>query len=70
MVFRTPPCKDCSDRHIMCHSICSKHKAWKAEENRKNAAVNKQKDIVNGFVEYETKSYIKHVVRRRAQGVR
>ena len=29
-----PPCKDCEDRHIGCHSKCKQYKAF-AEENRK-----------------------------------
>ena len=25
---KKPPCKDCPDRHVACHSTCEKFKAW------------------------------------------
>ncbi len=75
MTFTPPPCKDCTMRFVGCHadSACLTHKQWKAEENRKNAELNAKKAIVAGFVENETNSYIKHVVKahgRKLRGVK
>ena len=25
------PCKDCTDRYLMCHSSCERYKNWKDE---------------------------------------
>lgn len=27
----TAPCRDCTDRHMNCHSECNKYKEWKQE---------------------------------------
>lgn len=40
------PCKDCSERHIGCHSECEKYKDCtnKARQIREKRAINNQKD--------------------------
>lgn len=32
------PCKDCADRMFMCHTICRSYKAWKEENDAREAA--------------------------------
>lgn len=29
--MKTPPCKECKERHPRCHGHCNKYIAWKAE---------------------------------------
>jgi hypothetical protein len=70
MKFNPAPCYSCSDRHFMCHSECKRHATWKAEENRRNAMLKKERAIKNGFVECETASYIRHYLRPKAMGAR
>jgi len=41
----TAPCKDCSERHVGCHSTCLKYKAFatrckQINDHRKQEAVN------------------------------
>lgn len=54
------PCKDCTDRHIGCHSECDKYKYWKArleevkkakeEQHKKDEAYfSYKKGIRNGY---------------------
>lgn len=48
----SPPCKDCTDREIGCHSSCEKYKGFlvKLEKARKNYRHENQK---NKFVPVE-----------------
>ena len=38
------PCKECGDRHVGCHSSCSKYKEWRAAADADNAAIKTKKD--------------------------
>lgn len=58
------PCKDCQDRHPNCHSTCEKYAEFKAENERRKAAIAKDKDM-NYFM-YEEK----RASRRKAQKLR
>lgn len=37
------PCKDCTDRHMACHSTCEKYKEWKQEFDKLKSVVTKNK---------------------------
>lgn len=30
-----PPCKNCKDRHIACHTTCERYKSWKVEHDKR-----------------------------------
>jgi hypothetical protein len=32
-----PPCKDCPDRHELCHATCERYLAYREERDRLNA---------------------------------
>lgn len=32
-----PPCKDCPDRHELCHATCKRYLAYREERDRLNA---------------------------------
>jgi len=38
------PCRNCTKRHIACHSKCKEYIAWKAEWNKRKEHENKQKE--------------------------
>lgn len=38
------PCKDCKDRHMLCHSSCSKYLAYAAERDLERQERLKQQD--------------------------
>lgn len=39
-----PPCKDCPDRHLNCHSECSRYPRWKEHWSLLKAAEKAEKD--------------------------
>ena len=39
-----PPCKDCPDRHLNCHSECSRYLRWKEHLGALKAAEKAEKD--------------------------
>ena len=39
-----PSCKDCQDRHINCHSECSRYLRWKEHWSLLKAAEKAEKD--------------------------
>lgn len=59
-------CKDCTERHIGCHSTCETYKAFRAELEEKSHE-QKKKTEMNQFVR-DIKS---HLVRRQEhKGIR
>nr|DAH21348.1 MAG TPA: hypothetical protein [Bacteriophage sp.] len=36
MVKPLAPCMDCSDRHIGCHGICNRYKAYTIQKHTRN----------------------------------
>ena len=44
-----PPCKDCSDRHINCHSECTRYLRWKEHLAELKAAEQLEKDKESMF---------------------
>lgn len=41
MMFSSPPCKDCKERYLKCHSECPDWAKWKLDEARKSAEADK-----------------------------
>lgn len=41
------PCRNCTKRHIACHSKCKEYIAWKAEWDKRKEHENKQKEKEN-----------------------
>ena len=39
-----PPCKDCPDRHLNCHSECSRYLCWREHWSLLKAAEKAEKD--------------------------
>lgn len=44
-----PPCKDCPDRHITCHSECTRYLRWKEHLAALKAAERAEKDKESMF---------------------
>ena len=44
-----PPCKDCSDRHLNCHSECTRYLRWKEHLAALKAAEKAEKDKESMF---------------------
>lgn len=42
----TPPCKDCKDRHMRCHSTCAKYAKFREDYDAKTKAA------LKSFVDY------------------
>lgn len=55
MIYRhpNPPCKDCEERHIACHTKCEKYKAFAEENRRRHDEALKQSRIEDGLIEAE-----------------
>ena len=47
------PCKDCTERHIACHSECEKYKAYKENYEQIKKDIRKEADIQNRLDDYE-----------------
>jgi hypothetical protein len=46
-------CKDCTDRHINCHSTCERYKAWREELDKRNEKIREVKNRENDIRNYE-----------------
>lgn len=40
-------CKDCQDRHYLCHSTCERYIAWKKKLDERNALIREEKRLNN-----------------------
>lgn len=40
-----PPCKNCQDRSVSCHSSCSLYLTWKSEHEKQKENERKQKEL-------------------------
>lgn len=49
------PCRNCTKRHIACHSICNKYKDWKAEHEAKREFERQVKEEMNNGYPYRRK---------------
>lgn len=63
MMFSQPPCKDCVNRYLGCHSDCPTWQVWKSDENSKNAELRFNKSVMAGLVECSTASFNRHGVK-------
>lgn len=45
-----PPCKDCTDRKVGCHSICEKYLVYDEERKRINSERAKYRQLENDLV--------------------
>ena len=57
------PCKDCSDRHSLCHSTCEKYITWKKEHDELQAKIRAEKDLYHSL--WESSRYSQSKRRRR-----
>lgn len=51
------PCKDCADRHVGCHSKCSKYVEWKKEIEAKQHELYKKADTT---IQADRQALIRH----------
>ena len=53
----TAPCKDCPDRHPLCHSECEKYLAYKAEREEQRMERRLTRDVMavrsTSYLKYE-----------------
>lgn len=61
----TPPCKDCSDRCVGCHSTCAKYTEW-----AKNATAEREAKRSEYIREGLTKDFSITGVMKRRKGLR
>ena len=47
----TPPCKDCKERQIGCHSYCRKYIEFRMNLEERNARIREEKMIENAVEE-------------------
>lgn len=50
-----PPCKDCPDRHINCHSECIRYLRWKEHQAETKAVEQLEKDKDDMFYQRSLK---------------
>lgn len=61
----TPPCKDCPERYLGCHSSCEKYQMFREERNKFNSEKKAKEDSENWFAKRSEKSMKKLKYRRR-----
>lgn len=52
----TAPCKDCPDRHPLCHSECEKYLAYKAEREEQR----RERILTRDVAAVRSTSYLKY----------
>lgn len=67
VIFKEPPCKDCAERRLNCHSQCSKWLDWKEAENRKNAEIVKAMNVERVFQEVQVEKSVRFCRRMHNQ---
>lgn len=45
------PCKDCKERHDLCHSHCEKYLKWKKQHDEAKEALRRDKAIGHAMCE-------------------
>ena len=53
-------CKDCTDRHVGCHSECETYKMYRSELDKQNAERAARKAKQRDWREYKVASYKKN----------
>ena len=61
------PCKNCSDRHIKCHSSCEKWLAYRKEFEAEKARIVKEKSIYLNILEAEIERKTKEKKKKRSK---
>lgn len=46
-----PPCKDCPDRKVGCHSVCEKYIEWKKDNERTRSMRFKAGNIESSLIQ-------------------
>lgn len=70
MTFKQPPCLDCENRCMACHSVCSTYKVWQSEESAKKAQIKSAQAVENQFIDIDVASYFKNVVKQHGRVLR
>ena len=68
-LYDTPPCKECENRFMACHTVCEKYKKWKAEhEKHREETMLKQnvdRQFVASKIEFANRYFRKNKLRRK-----
>lgn len=65
--MKNPPCKDCEERFVGCHSQCEKYKEWRSARDEINGIVRKAKTEERMIIEHfvDTCGAIDRHIRRK-----
>lgn len=65
--MKNPPCKDCDERFVGCHSQCEEYKKWRSARDEINDIVQKAKTEERMIVEHfvDTCDAINRHIRRK-----
>ena len=64
MVKPLAPCMDCSDRHIGCHGICDRYKAYTEAYEELKESIRKQKFVHNSIKDMHKEQYARYMRNR------
>jgi len=62
-----PPCKDCKERHVNCHSSCEKYQLFKKENDALREKIRKDKDDYYAACASKNDRIEKAIKRRRSR---
>ena len=63
--MRPSPCKpDCPKRNATCHSLCPEYKEWRAEKDKENEQISKQKKAERDYYDHRADYAIKCAKKR------
>lgn len=52
-----PPCKDCKDRKVGCHSVCEKYINFQKEHEKEMKEIRKEKDSISLWYDVHKSKY-------------
>lgn len=58
-------CKDCTERHYLCHSTCDRYLKWKQEQAELKAKIKAEKELYKSLWQASRHNPDKHRRRRR-----
>ena len=58
------PCKDCTDRIFLCHSMCEKYKAWRREHDKTVTDAYKERKRKAALNEVQARNILRYKRRR------
>ena len=64
MVKPLAPCMNCSDRHIGCHGICDRYKAYTEAHEELKESIRKQKFVHNSLKDMHKEQYARYLRNR------